>query len=466
MENLILNLPKIQISPKFYPEHGEGKNKLNVNSKKFYLDLPENPGVYIYFRNKRPIYVGKAINLKKRVSSYFRLNLETKTRKMINDAEELSFIKVDNELEALLLEARLIKYFQPKYNIISKDDKHPLYIQITKEEFPRIITVRKTDLKLFKTIETYGPFPSSTNVKLVLKMIRRTIPFSDHKLGKRSCLYSQIGLCNPCPNVINEIDNLEERLRLKRIYKNNIRHIKSILDGKINKVKNELEKEMDEYSKTQEYEDAALIRNKIRRLEYITNPNMLPDTYLENPNLYQDQRTKESNELLKILRLHGIHLRKLHRIECYDIAHLQGESATASMVTFIDGEPEKKYYRHFRIYQKKGNDDYASMKEVSGRRIKHLSDWGKPDLIIVDGGKGQLGMFMNEFAGKNIPIIGLAKKFETLVIPTEYLGSKTFKEYRLERNSALNLVQRLRDEAHRFARVYHHKLLKKSLFER
>ncbi len=114
MENLILNLPKIQILPKFY------------------LELPENPGVYIYFKNKKPIYVGKAINLKKRVSTYFRLNLETKTRAMISEAEEISYIKVDNELEALLLEAKLIKYFLPKYNIIAKDDKHPLYIQITK----------------------------------------------------------------------------------------------------------------------------------------------------------------------------------------------------------------------------------------------------------------------------------------------------------------------------------------------
>lgn len=448
MENLILNLPKIQILPKFY------------------LELPENPGVYIYFKNKKPIYVGKAINLKKRVASYFRLNLETKTRAMINDAEEISYIKVDNELEALLLEAKLIKYFLPKYNIIAKDDKHPLYIQITKEEFPRITTLRKTDLKLRKSIATYGPFPSSTNVKSVLKMLRRTIPFSDHKLGKQPCLYSQIGLCNPCPNEINSEANIEKRLLLKKIYKSNIRHIKAILDGKIDKVKNDLETQMDALSKLEKYEEAAAIRNKIRRLEYITNPNSLPDSYLENPNLYDDQRSKESKELLQILRKYKLPIHKLKRIECYDIAHLQGASATASMVTFVNGEAEKKYYRHFRIYQKKSQDDYASMKEVAERRIKHLSDWGRPDLIIVDGGKGQLSVFLNEFIEEKIPIIGLAKKFETLVIPVNYLGSKTFKEHRLEKGSALNLVQRLRDEAHRFARVYHHKLIEKSLFER
>lgn len=448
MINLLEKLPKIKITPKFY------------------LDLPENPGVYIYFKKGKPIYVGKAINLKKRVSSYFRLNLETKTRAMINEAEAISFIKVDNELEALLLEAKLIKYFLPKYNIIAKDDKHPLYIQITKEEFPRIITLRKTDVKLRKSIATYGPFPSSTNVKSVLKMLRRTIPFSDHKLGKRPCLYSQIGLCNPCPNEINEYDDINKRLELKKIYLSNIRHVKAILDGKIRKVKNDLEGQMDVFAKSEEYEKAVQIRNKIRRLEYITNPNSLPDSYLENPNLYDDQRSKESKELFLILRKYKLPIRKLKRIECYDIAHLQGASATASMVTFIDGEAEKKFYRHFRIYQKNSQDDYSSMREVAGRRIKHLSDWGRPDLIIVDGGKGQLSVFLNEFKDEKIPIIGLAKKFETLVIPVNYLGAKTFKEHRLEKGSSLNLVQRLRDEAHRFARVYHHKLVEKSLFER
>ena len=160
---------------------------------------------------------------------------------MISDAQELSFIQVGSELEALLLEARLIRSYKPKYNIISKDDKHPLYIQITKEKYPRVITVRKIDLESEPSLANYGPFPSSKNVRSVLKMIRRIFPYSDHKLGKRPCLYSHIGLCDPCPN---EIVQSTQYLVLRKKYLKNIRSIKSILDGHIDEVKKNLEKEM------------------------------------------------------------------------------------------------------------------------------------------------------------------------------------------------------------------------------
>ncbi len=444
-KSIFQNLPKIQITPKAY------------------LLLPETPGVYMYFKNDFPIYVGKAKNLKRRVASYFRLNLETKTSKMINEANKMSFIKATSDLEALLLEARLIKMFMPKYNIVAKDDKHPLYIQITKEELPRIKTVRKSDLNKIVSLANYGPFPSSTNVKFVLKMLRKIFPYSDHKLGKRACLYSQIGLCYPCPNEINNNNDIISKKNQINTYKSNIRHIKSMLDGKIEKVKSELEKDMKNYSQKEDFENAALIRNKILKLEYITSPNINPDEYLENPNLYEDIRKNELNELKSILSKFNIFISGLKRIECYDVAHLQGKGTAASMVVFIDGEAEKNLYRHFKVYQESKNDDYASMREIAKRRIKHLVDWGKPNLIIVDGGKGQLSMFLKEFNNLNIPVIGLAKRFETLVIPVDYLGSKTFKEFRLPKGSSLNLVQRIRNEAHRFAQRYHHKLISKSL---
>ena len=175
-------IPKIKIKPKIYSF------------------LPETPGVYIFWDKNIPIYVGKAINLKRRVSSYFNLHLEPKTKKLMSEAETLSYIKVNSDFEALLLEANLIKKYLPKYNIVSKDDKHPLYITISKEEFPRILTSRKTDLKKRDLIAYYGPFPSSSNVKSILKIIRKIFPYSDHAIGKRPCLYSQIGLCDPCPN--------------------------------------------------------------------------------------------------------------------------------------------------------------------------------------------------------------------------------------------------------------------------
>lgn len=447
MINPIFKLRRVQITPKVYS------------------NFPESPGVYIYIRSGKPIYVGKAINLKKRVSSYFRLELETKTRRMMNEAEEISYIRVDSEFEALLLEAKLIRYYMPKYNVVSKDDKHPLYIVITKEEFPIVKIIRKPDINKFPNIAIYGPFPSSTNVKSVLGMLRKIFPYSDHKIGKKPCLYSQIGLCNPCPNVITGIKNYELRMRETGKYKNNIKHIKAILDGKINFVVMKLKKEMNMYSSEQNYEDAMKIRDRIKKLEYITSVKTPADLYLENPNLFEDIRKREIDELKKIINTYGQNIHKLRRIECYDIAHLHGQNATASMVTFSDGIPDKNFYRHFKIYQKKGNDDYASMKEVARRRKKHLNDWGIPDLIIVDGGKGQLSVFLREFYGNNIPIIGLAKRLETLVIPLFIGETISFKELVLKNGPSLHLVERLRDEAHRFARAYHHKLFKRSLFE-
>lgn len=439
MKNLSDKLRKIKLSPKAY------------------LNFPESSGVYVYFKNKKPIYIGKAINLKRRVSSYFNVHLGAKTAKLMEEAEEISYIKVQNELEALLLEAKLIKNFQPKFNIISKDDKHPLYIVITNETFPRIITLRKIDVKKFPTIAVYGPFPSLSNIKSVLKMLRKIFPYADHKIGKKPCLYSQIGLCNPCPN---EIVNSTQYLVLRRTYLRNIKHIRTILDGEIGKVKKNLEREMKGYSNKEDFENAVLVRNKIKMLEYITNPNIRPDEYLKNPNLNEDVRKKEIDELKKILVKCN-----LHRIECFDVAHLSGASTAASMTTFIDGEPEKRLYRHFRIRQTKSQDDYASMREVSKRRIKHLNDWGRPDLIIVDGGKGQVSVFLREFEKEKIPIIGIAKKFETLIIPVTNLGTTEMKELRLPKGGALNLIQKTRNETHRFAQAYHHKLIKKSLFE-
>lgn len=398
--------------------------------------------------------------MKRRVSSYFDLDLEPKTARMISEANFISFIQVTSELEALLLEARLIRKYMPHYNIAAKDDKHPLYIRISKEKYPRIVTARKieddpTSLKLRgarKNLAFYGPFPSSRSVYSVLRMLRRIFPYSDHKLGKRGCLYSHIGLCNPCPNNIEGTEDAALKAGMYKKYKMNIRKIKSILDGKIDVVTKDLEKEMATASKGQNYEEAAAIRNQIEHLEYITRPQMPTDFYMQNPNLYTDQRETELRQLLKILSANGIKIENLKRIECFDIAHLAGVNATASMVTFIDAEADKKEYRHFKIRKAKGGDDYDSMREVGRRRMNHLEDWGKPDLIIVDGGRGQVAAFSEVVAG--IPIVGIAKHPDRLIVGEQKI--------RLMGNP-LNLVSRMRDEAHRFARRYHHKLVSREL---
>lgn len=439
MINLVSKIQKIKLAPKVY------------------RDLPEDPGVYLYFRNGEVIYVGKAINLRRRVASYFRLNLETKTKKMISEALEIAYIKVGNEFEALLLEAKLIKKYLPKYNIVAKDDKHPLYVLITKETFPRVLAVRKADLKTIPSTCFYGPFPSSGKVKAVLKMIRRAFPYSDHKIGKRACLYSQIGLCNPCPN---EIVHSTEYLVLRKIYLQNIRHIKALLDGKIDKVKLDLEKEMDFFSRKQLYEEAGEVKNKIKALEYVASSKFPIDLYLENPNLADEIKSKEMQELLQIIQSEDLPIvpESLRQIECYDVAHLQGTNATASMVTFVDALPDKNKYRHFKIRQNKTMSDTDSLKEVISRRLNHVKDWGRPNLIIVDGGVGQVKAFASVLETKkvDIPVVGIAKHPDRLII-----GSKKIKLS----GRPLNLVSRMRDEAHRFARVYHHKLYSRSLFE-
>jgi len=444
MADLLKNLPKIKKVPKFY------------------LNLPENAGIYVFFKNNYPIYIGKSINLKRRVSSYFDMNLEPKTAHMISEAEELSFIQVGSELEALLLEARLIHIYLPKYNIEAKDDKHALYIQITKERYPRIITARRI-AESQKNIAFYGPFPSSGNIHIVLRMLRRIFPYSDHKLGKRGCLYSHIGLCNPCPNIIEMTNNKFQMTNEKRRYLKNIKNIKSILDGKIFAVRSELAKEMEKASTQQDFEKAAEIRDQINKLEYITRPQMPTEFYIQNPNLVEEIRDRELRDLQEILKSQIPNLKSIYRIECFDVAHLAGTSPTASMITFIKGEPDKNFYRHFRIKQLKSQDDYASMKEVIDRRKTHLEDWGRPNLIIVDGGKGQVSVFLRELEGEKIPIVGLAKKFETLVIPMKQGSTIILKELLLPKGAGLNLIQRIRDEAHRFARTYHHKLISASL---
>jgi excinuclease ABC subunit C len=393
------------------------------------IKIPEVSGVYTFWKGQTPIYIGKAVNLKSRVSSYFALNLLPKTRRMVTEADNITYLKVDSEFEALLLEAKLIRLNQPKYNSALKDDKHPLYITITKDEFPRVVTSRASG--------DFGPFPSSTNVKQVLKMIRRIFPFSDHKIGKRQCLYSQIGLCNPCPSTIKDEAN-------KAKYLSNIRRARAILKGNVKKVKGDLEKDMSMLSKQNRYEEAIEIREKIKRLEYITQPRIPIDSYLLNPNLLEDVRVSELRELKTIIqKTSEIRLKKLRRIECYDVSHIGGSFPTASMVVFTNGEADKSEYRHFKIRQKASQSDYDSIKEVARRRARQ--SWPEPDLVIIDGGVGQVKSFNSKHF-----VVGIAKNPDRLII-----GKEKIKLAGL----SLSLVQRMRDEAHRFARRYHHKLI-------
>lgn len=420
---------------------------------------PEGEGVYIFWNDKNVIYIGKSKSLKSRLDSYLSAFLSPKTSQLVAETKFLSTIRSSSELEALLLEALLIKTYLPKYNIQLKDDKHPLYIIITKEHYPRVLTARKGGLE--NASVSFGPFPSSATVKSVLKLLRKIFPFSQHKLGKRACLYSQIGLCDPCPNIIENEKNQSEKRLLRKKYLKNISQIRQFLKGRFKTVRDSLEKEMRNYSKSENFEDAKKLRAQIEKLDYITQPVTSAELFIDNPNLVADTRKKEIAELGKIIAPRIPYFTKAMRIECFDVAHLGGSYPTASMVTFVDGEPEKKLYRNFRIRQKKGSDDISSMKEVVRRRIRNFS-WGAPDLVIVDGGKGQVGIFNEALKPYKIPVVGIAKRFEVLIIPPSHAQVK-YIEIKLT-GAPLNLVQRLRNEAHRFARRYHHNLLAKGLF--
>jgi len=430
--------------------------------------IPTTPGVYGFSdESGEIIYIGKAKNLKSRLTSYFSKDLLSKTAKMVHESRAISFVEVGSELEALLLEARLVRKHQPKYNSELRDDKHPLYIAITRDLYPQVITTRKIapeDRSLYSAY--FGPFPSSTAVKSVLRLLRRVFPYATHKLGKRACIYSQIGLCKPCPNYIESLPE-SERVPLQKEYARNIRLIRNILRGKISDVAGVLQNKMESYSQNEQFEEAQRVKNQIDRLTYITQSPTSIEAYIQNPNFIDDMRQFETASLKAILVQMGVSLPRLRRIECFDIAHIAGSNPTASMVVFVDAVSDTSQYRHFRIRQKNSRSDTDSLREALTRRLNHFSDWGKPDLIIVDGGKPQVSVFVDVLSGTGIPIIGIAKRYETLIIPrvqNSVQGSKKeYLDYRLPKGPAKYLVQRMRDEAHRFSRRYHHTLLKKDL---
>lgn len=416
-----------------------------------FLSLPQQPGVYIY-RNRigKVIYVGKSVNLRSRVSSYFRPpdKLLPKTAKLVVEITKIEYIVVETEVESLLLEANLIKKYLPKYNIIVKDDKSPLYIKIDySSPVPEVLAVRKPKSKIKKGDYIFGPYPSSKTVTYFLKNIRKVIPFCTHLADKRPCLYVHLGLC-PDP-----YRNEENRIK----YRRNLKILIKFLSGKYQKIITDLNKQMLIASKNEDFETALILKKQINGLTYVTQRVRYPDEYLKSPNLLSDLNLQKIRTLKKILSLP--HTPK--RIECYDISNFQGKNATGSMVVMTNGAPDKSQYRRFRIKTKSTPDDYAMHKEMLIRRLKN--PWPLPDLFVIDGGKGQVSTANSVLKEHNIniPIIGLAKRFEEIFLPDQP------DSIQLEKNSpAILLLRHIRDESHRFAITYHRKLRKKQQFER
>ncbi|MBI2007574.1 MAG: GIY-YIG nuclease family protein [Candidatus Blackburnbacteria bacterium] len=417
-------------------------------------ELPPTAGVYLFRgKNNEILYVGKSRNVRERARSHFAAKGE-KSRLLVARAKNIKCIPVSHELEALLLEAELIKKHLPWFNSRAKDDKHPLYIKITAgEEFPKVNTCR---LEAEPGAVYFGPFPSSSTTRQVLRDLRKIFPYCGQKRpGKKPCFYSHLGLCNPCPATIAGIRDANLKEKLKQEYRQNIRRLVLVLSGKVKTLIGRLVKDMKKAANEKNFETAAKVRDELRGLQYITADYRPTGVYLQNPNFLEDLRRLELSALKKILRGFLPGLRTLTRIEYLDIAHISGEAATASLVVFLNGEPEKNLYRRFRIRTAKTQDDFSMMQEVARRRTKHFEDWGKPDLLVVDGGKPQVSAAKSVLINISLPVIGFAKRFEEIVIH----DNRRFHIVRLKTGDpALNLLRRLENEAHRFARGYHFKL--------
>lgn len=388
--------------------------------------LPNCPGVYLMkdFRG-RVIYVGKASNIKKRVSSYFGKPQATfKNKTLLKLVCDVEIIATDSEHQALLLESRLIKQLKPRYNVSLKDDKSFPFIKITKQDYPRIYIGRK---KPREKVEYLGPYTNTKLLRLALKSLRRIFPFCTcNTFPKRECLNFHLGLCPaPCTGRISKLD-----------YKKNIRDLKHFLKKGSLDLRKTLEQRMRYFSENKNFEEAIKVREKIKAL-----------------GLLYEQSKPDSWQILGLDR-------RPHRIEGFDISNIFGNQAVGSTVTFLNGQPYKNGYRRFKIRLSAVIDDYKMLKEILGRRYSRVvnEELARPDLIIIDGGRGHLNIARQQLKELNldIPIIAIAKEQELI-----YTVEKN-KAIKLDKGSlALQLIQRVRDEAHRFAVNYHRLLRKK-----
>jgi len=522
--------------------------------------IPESPGCYMYFDDTETIiYVGKAKNLKKRVSSYFNKTIENlKTRIMVRKISMIRYLVVESEEEAFLLENNLIKQHRPRYNILLKDDKTYPWVIVRDEPFPRVYLTRK---KLNDKSHYYGPYTSVVNIKFLLRLLTSIYPIrncsyalSKENIAKkkfRVCLQYHIKRClGPCVNYQTEED-----------YNKNIRSIEEILKGNVRSVSKQIYKEMMDYAEVLQYEEAEFLKEKYRILEnysaksIVVSPTLnnidvfsydehdasvyinylhissgaivqgytieykiqldepkeqilgmgiielrtrfeskakeiivpfIPDIELsavefivpqrgekkqlltlseKNVQQYKLDKIKQSDKLnpeqrqtriMKTLQ-NDLHLKELPvHIECFDNSNIQGTNPVSACVVFKMAKPAKKDYRHFNIKTVTGPDDFQSMYETVSRRYSRLLEESQslPQLIVIDGGKGQLHAATDALKALNlygkISVIGIAKRLEEIYFPEDPIPLY------LDKNSeSLKLIQQLRDEAHRFGITFH-----------
>jgi len=418
--------------------------------KKKLSQLPEDSGVYAFIEKDIILYVGKAVNIKKRVKSHFQ-QPNFKDSLFIERTDKIGFIKTGSEIEALVLEAKLIKKLFPKFNVLWRDDKNYFYLKITKEKFPRVYITHQKDGRA----RYIGPFVDGKSLKQALKISRKIFPFRSCRIiPKKTCLWYNLKRC-PAPCLLKtglgkQIPKAKETIQ-KECQKNTKNTVK-IFKGERKQVLKDLEKEMKKAVSTQFFEKAAETRDQIRALENILAHGII----LENIEFTTEWPAIQKN-LQRVIRTK----KDLSQIEAYDVSNFQGKEAVGSMVVFIKGKPDKSLYRRFKIksLEEKPNDT-AMIKEVLKRRMKH-PEWLCPNFILVDGGKGQLSAVKSSLLEKEIKVAALAKRKNELFIE----GQKKPILLKKINREVFNLILQLRDEAHRFAIAYHRKLRKKKLLD-
>lgn len=447
------------------------KPQISEKLKKKLADLPKTPGVYFHKdKTGEIIYVGKAAILRNRVRQYFQASRarDPKTEALVAEIVDTDWMEVESEIEALFLEAEMVRRYMPRYNILLRDDKSNSYVRIDMQsDYPSVTMTRRP---LDDGAQYFGPYLSAFSIKRALKYLRKIFPYSIHTmLPSRGCLQYHLGLC-PGPET-GQLDSTE--------YKKTLRKLIMYLKGERSRLISQLEKEMNQYAKAGKYEQAAEARDQLRALKELNRQIIFSDKEFQD--LSKDHALNDLSDLLGLEKLPK-------RIEGYDISHMQGTDTVASMVVFTNGVSDKGSYRKFKM-RIPGNDDFAHMNEVITRRFseKNVKAWGLPNLLLIDGGKGQLGAAVKALQdyGSRIPAIGLAKQFEQIIVQKSESRSQNPEENASGSNVAVNLaklrslkgtyiesddfitinlpdsshivklLQRIRDESHRFAVSYH-----------
>jgi excinuclease ABC subunit C len=411
----------------------------NKNIKKIISKLPDSPGVYFFRRGKEILYIGKATMLKDRVRSYMsRGTLDTRgplIEKMLGQFDDIKYIKTDSVLEALILEANLIKKHQPYANTMEKDDRSFNYVVITDENFPRVLIIRGHELEfqrggleenfLRPPLRKFGPFTNNGQLKEAIKIVRKMFPFRDKciPLQNKPCFNRQIDLCpGVCTGEIS-----------KKEYAKQIKNIVLFFEGKKKLLVKKLEKEMRNLAKKREFEKAQKIKRQIFALYHIQDIALIKNQVSKMP---FDTKT--------------------FRIESYDIAHLSGTNVVGVMIVVENGEVKKTDYRKFKIRENPGINDTKALSEILTRRLAH-AEWSKPDLIVVDGGLAQKRIMEKVLKENNtkIPVVSVVK--DERHKPKEILSSK----FDLSREALAKWERQIllaNAEAHRFALSFHKQL--------